>query len=267
MSLNIIANTDILDIAKQYMTLISDEEKIAKADMKKFLDKTNLSSEEKTKRYSEFSANLFTLKIQNGLSLAVNVVTQDKQLDLQDQQNSAQIDLINAQKDVQEQNKLVAEQTVKLETQKVKLAEQEEKINVSKVWLENAKAEVMFDQTVAGTITEARKNGAEITPSTKFYTCPVTNQNISYGHLSLVACASTDTTKGLIGMQMEQLKEQAGTFKNHTALQAGNQVMQLASTALSEGLTKIDGLLETHKTIIDDVVGSNVTHSNYATIS
>lgn len=267
MSLNIIANTDILDIAKQFSEFITNEEKTAKSDMKKTLDKTNLSSEEKIKRYSEFSANLFTIKIQNSLSLAVNVVTQDKQLDLQGQQNTANINLINAQKDVQVQNELIARQTLALETKKVSLAEQEINMNISKMYLENAKAITMFDQTVAGTITEARKNGAEITPTTKNYTCPVTNQVISFDHLSLVACASTDTTKGLMGWQMAQLKEQAGTFKNHTALQAGNQVMQLASTALSEGLTNISGLLTTHKTIIDNVVGSNVTNSSYTSIA
>ena len=45
-----------------------------------------------------------------------------------------------------------------------------------------------------------------------------------------------------------------------------NQVMQLASTAISEGLTSISGLLTTHKTIIDNVVGSTVTNETYTSI-
>ena len=46
--------------------------------MKKFLDKTNLSTKEKQKRCAEFSASLYTIVIQNGLNNTIQVIIEDK---------------------------------------------------------------------------------------------------------------------------------------------------------------------------------------------
>ena len=80
--------------------------------MKKYLDKTNLSAEDKTKQYARFSGELFSAKI-GVINNAVNIVVQDKQLHLQDKQNQSQIGLIDAQKDVQVQEELLTHDIIK----------------------------------------------------------------------------------------------------------------------------------------------------------
>lgn len=265
MSLNIILNTDIIDTSKELLKLIREEEKLSKDDMKKYLDKTNLSAEEKTKQYASFSGELFSAKL-GVINNAVNIVVQDKQLDLQSKQNVAQIKFIEAQEKVQIQEELIARENVAIAKEKLNLAKQELELNKSKMFLENAKAIVNFDNTIATTLSEARKNGAEITKSNMTYTCPITQQVIGFEHISLAAALSTDTTKGLMGYQMLQLDKQAKSFDNHTLVQIGNQVMQLSSSAISEGLTSIGGLLTTHKNIVEKIE-AGVTSSTYTTIS
>ena len=65
---------------------------------------------------------------------------------------------------------------------------------------------------------------------------------------------------------MKQLDKQAKSFDNHTLVQIGNQVMQLSSSAISEGLTSITGLLTTHKNIVEKIE-AGVTSGTYTTIS
>lgn len=264
MSLNIIVNTDITETAKELLKLIAEEEKKSKDDMKKYLDKTNLSAEEKTKTYSRFAGELFTAKL-GVIQNAVQIVVQDKELDLRDKQNQASIKLIEAQEKVQVQEELIARENVLISKEKLNLAKQELDLNKSKMFLENAKAIVNFDNIVATTLSEARKNGAEITKSNMTYTCPITQQVIGYDHISLAAALSTDT-KGLMGYQMKQLDKQAKSFDNHDLVQIGNQVMQLSSSAISEGLTSITGLLTTHKNIVEKIE-AGVTSGTYTTIS
>ena len=265
MSLNIIVNTDITETAKELLKLIAEEEKKSKDDMKKYLDKTNLSAEEKTKTYSQFSGELFSAKL-GVINNAVNIVVQDKQLDLQSKQNVAQIKFIEAQEKVQIQEELIARENVAIAKERLNLARQELDLNKSKMFLENAKAIVNFDNVVATTLSEARKNGAEITKSNMTYTCPITQQVIGFEHISLAAALSTDTTKGLMGYQMKQLDKQAKSFDNHDLVQIGNQVMQLSSSAISEGLTSITGLLTTHKNIVEKIE-AGITSGTYTTIS
>lgn len=265
MSLNIIVNTDIIDTSKELLKLIAEEEKKSKDDMKKYLDKTNLSVEEKTKTYSRFAGELFTAKL-GVIQNAVQIVVQDKELDLRGKQNDASIKLIEAQEKVQVQEELIARENVQIAKEKLNLAKQELDLNKSKMFLENAKAIVNFDNVVATTLSEARKNGAEITKSNMTYTCPITQQVIGFEHISLAAALSTDTTKGLMGYQMKQLDKQAKSFDNHDLVQIGNQVMQLSSIAISEGLTSIGGLLTTHKNIVEKIE-SGITSGTYTSIS
>ncbi|MFW2597739.1 hypothetical protein ACN9JZ_03365 [Aliarcobacter butzleri] len=267
MSLNMIAPADIVEVSKELFKILDDKEKKSKDDMKKFLDKTNLSTEDKTKRYAEFSANLYTISIQNGLNNAIQVVIEDKRIDLQDKLNKAQIKLYETQNTTEVQKELTARQEVELAQEKVKLAQQELELNKSKMWLENAKAMVGFDAAVSQTLSEARTSGAEITQTPKNYTCPVTNQVVSFEHISLAAASATDKTRGVKGLQMLQLEKQAKSFDNHTMTQLGNQVMQLASSAISEGLTNIGGLLSTHKSIIDILTDDAVSSGNYTSIN
>ena len=89
--------------------------------MKKYLYKTNLSVEEKTKTYSQFSGELFSAKLRV-IDNAVNIAVQDKQLDLQGKQNTAQIKFIEAQEKVQIQEELIARENVAIAKEKLNLA-------------------------------------------------------------------------------------------------------------------------------------------------
>lgn len=266
MSLNLLTTIDTKEVSQDFFRLLDEREKKTKDDMKKFLDKTNLSSEDKTKRYAEFSSNLYAISIQNGLASAIQFVIEDKRLDLQDKANKAQIDLTNAQKALATTQELTAQQELKLAEEKVKLAQQELELNKARMYLENAKAMVQFDNTIAQTLTEARKNGSDVTKSDRTYTCPVTDMVVSFEHISLAVVNALDMTRGILGLQMKQLDKQAESFGHHTLLQAGNQVMQLASSAISEGLTSIGGLLTTHKNIIDEL-SDGITDGNYGQIN
>lgn len=64
-----IPETDIKTLSKTLIDIIKEEEeeKIALKDMKMYLNKTNLSAEQKLKEYSNFSASLFNAKITAGL--------------------------------------------------------------------------------------------------------------------------------------------------------------------------------------------------------
>lgn len=262
MSLNLLTTQDISEVSKDLFKILEDREKKSKDDMKKFLDKTNLSSEDKSKRYAEFSANLYASSIQNGLNNAIQIIIEDKRLDLQDKLNKSQININIAQRSLITQQELEAQQEVKLAQEKVNLARQEQELNKSKMWLENFKAMVSFDNTVAQTMSEARKNGSNVDKAERTYTCPITKQVVSYEHISLATVDALDKTRGVMGLQMKQLEAQAKSFQDHTLVQSGNQVMQLASSAIAEGLTKIGGMLNTHKKILDKLT-EGITAGGY----
>ena len=63
MSLNIIPEVDIKKLSKALLDLIKEEEKETKKDMKMYLNKTNLSAEQKLKEEYSFSSSLFNVKI------------------------------------------------------------------------------------------------------------------------------------------------------------------------------------------------------------
>jgi len=216
---------DIKLVSKEIFNLLERQEQKTKDDMKKYLDKTSLPPEEKFQKYASFVSEIYSLHIQASITNAIQVVISDPQVE-------------------------VTKQELEIAKEKLKMAQQELEINKSKMWLENAKAIVQFDNITAQTISETRKNGSILTKENKSYICPVTNQEINFLNMHFETAEPTDKEKGLIGVQMKQLQAQAKSFDNHTMLQMGNQVVQLSSTALSEGLSNIGGLLDTHKNIL-----------------
>ena len=137
----------------------------------------------------------------------------------------------------------------------------------TKTFLAIIETESKVDNTVASTLSEIRRNGATAEFIPRSYTDAETGQVVNYQHISISAAAAiTDTTKGLIGFQMEQLKQQAKSFEDHTKVQVGNQIMQLSSTAIAEGLTAISGLLTSHKQLCESLVGENLLSETYETI-
>jgi|GEM_PF-2090550 len=234
---------DIKVVSKEFFNLLSQEEQKTKDDIKKYLDKTALGSEDKFQRYAQFVSEIYALHIQASITNAVQVVINDSEVELAK---------IKAQ---------TAQQELEIAKEKLKMAQQELEMNKSKMYLENAKAIVQFDNITAQTISETRKNGSIPTQEKKGYKCPVTNQEINFTNMSFEIAEPTDKEKGLIGVQMKQLEKQAKSWNDHTMLQMGNQVVQLSSTALSESITSIDGLLATHKNILHkldpDVVDDN----------
>lgn len=266
MSLKIIPETDIKNLSKTLLELIKEEEKEAKKDMKMYLNKTNLSSEQKLKEYSGFSTGLFNAKITACLQTAQQYIIQDAQLVQQKDVNKAQIDLTKAQKDVAVQEELVAKEKVLLTKEQTKRVTAEIDSLETKNYLMIAETKVKLDNTVASTLSEARKNGAWVNSQNRSWTDPKTGIVINYQHLSLAAATASDQTQGLMGLQMLQLQKQADTFNDHTKVQIANQIMQLSSTAIAEGLTSIGGLLTSHKQISESLVGPNILSSSYSTI-
>ena len=266
MSLNIIPEADIKTLSKTLIDIIKEEEKTALKDMKMYLNKTNLSAEQKLKEYSSFSVGLFNAKITAGLQVAQQYIIKDKELVQQKDINKAQIDMTNAQRLVAVQEELVAKEKVLLTKEQTAQATAETNATKTKTFLAIIETEARVDNLVASTLSEARKNGAEVTNISRSYTDAVTEQTISYQHISLAAASATDTTKGLIGLQMEQLKEQAGTFKDHSKVQVANQIMQLGSTAIADGMTNIAGILTSHKQLCESIVGPNMFNTNYTQI-
>lgn len=246
--------------------IIADQEKEAKKDMKMYLNKTNLSAEQKLKEYSAFSTGLFNAKITASLQTAQQYIIRDKELSQQKEVNKAQIDLTNAQRLVQVQEELISKEKVNLAKEQTNQAKAEIEATKTKTFLAIIETEVKIDNTIASTLTEARKNGASVTATPRTYTDSATGQIVSYDHISLVAASATDQTAGLIGLQMLQLQKQGDTFNDHTKVQIANQIMQLGSTAIAEGMTSIGGLLTSHKQLCTNLVGENVFTENYTTI-
>lgn len=267
MSLNVLTKTEITDLTKTILGIIEEQEKKQLKDMKEYLKNTNLSQEQKSKDYSSFSASLFNTKIASGLQLAQQYILRDKELYEQKKLNTVNIELTEKQIAVAEQSRLDGVQKVLLTTEQVNQAKEEIKAIKTKTFLEIIKTEVTVDNTIASTLTEVRKNGATPTVTPRTYTDAGTGQVVNYEHISLAAAEVNDQSKGMFGLQMLLLQKQADTFKDHTKLQYANQVMQLSSTAISEGLTSITGLLNTHKNIGKDLIGTTPFESTYATIA
>ncbi len=266
MSLNIISKVDITELSKTLIDIIKEEEKVQLRDMKTYLNKTNLSDEQKLKEYSSFSSSLFNAKITAGITAAQQYIIRDAELVQQKAVNTAQIDLTKAQKLIAVQEELIAREKLLLTKEQTKQVTAEIDSLETKNYLMIAETKVKLDNTVASTLSEARKNGAWVNSQVRSWTDPKTGQVINYQHLSLSAATASDTTQGLMGLQMLQLQKQADTFNDHTKLQYGNQITQLSSTAISEGLTSIGGLLNAHKQIGIDLFGANLFPADYTTI-
>lgn len=266
MSLNIINEADISSLSSLLINLVKAEETTQLRNMKTFLNKTNLSEEQKLKQYAEFSVSLFNAKITAGLQTAQQYIISDKQLEQSKSVNEAQIDLTNAQEQVAIQEELIAKEKVLLTKEQILQAKEDIKVTKTKTYLAIAETKTKLDNTVASTLSEARRSGADITSQDRTWTDPTTGITIGYQHLSLAAASATDTTQGLIGLQMLQLQKQADTFRDHTKVQVANQIMQLSSTAIADGLTSISGLLTSHKQLCVDLVGDNVFTSDYTSI-
>lgn len=266
MSLNIINETDIKTLSKTLIDIIKEEEKASLKDMKMYLNKTNLSAEQKLKEYSNFSASLFNAKITAGITAAQQYIFEDKRLLQQKAVNDAQIELTETQNKVAIQEELIAKERISFTKEQTNQVKEEIKSLQTKNYLMIAETKTKLDNTVASTLSEARKSGAQIVSTNRSYTDPTTNQEISYQHISLSAASASDTTAGLIGCQMEQMKQQAQSFKDHSKVQVANQLMQLGSSAIAEGLTSIGGILSTHKTLCENIVGTDVFSNNYISI-
>lgn len=266
MSLNIINEADISSLSSLLINLVKAEETTQLRNMKTFLNKTNLSEEQKLKQYAEFSVSLFNAKITAGLQTAQQYIISDKQLEQSKSVNEAQIDLTNAQEQVAIQEELIAKEKVLLTKEQILQAKEDIKVTKTKTYLAIAETKTKLDNTVASTLSEARRSGAAITSQDRTWTDPATGVVIGYQHLSLAAASATDTTQGLIGLQMLQLKNQADTFKDHTKVQVANQIMQLGSTAIADGLTSISGLLTSHKQLCENLVGDGIFATDYTTI-
>ena len=266
MSLNIINETDIKTLSKTLIDIIKEEEKVSLKDMKMYLNRTNLSAEQKLKEYSNFSSNLFNAKITAGINAAQQYIIRDKELVQQKAVNDAQIGLSNVQKTIAIQEELIAREKLLLSKEQITQVQEEIKFTKTKIYLAIAETKTKLDNTVASTLSEARRSGAVVTTLDKSWTDPATNIPITYQHISLVAASATDTTAGLIGYQMEQMKQQAQSFKDHSKVQVANQLMQLGSSAISEGMTSIGGILGSHKTLCENIVGPNIFSSGYVGI-
>jgi hypothetical protein len=266
MSLNIITKETILEVSKSLIDIIKEEEKAQLKDMKMFLNKTNVSTEQKVKEYSAFSTGLFSAKVTACLQTAQQYIIEDNRLIQQKDVNKAQIDLTDAQRLVAIQEELIAKEKIELTKEQKNQVKEEINSIKTKTYLAIAETKVKLDNTVASTLSEARKNGAEVTSVDRTWIDPTTGISVDYQHISLAAASATDTTQGLIGMQMSQFKEQAGTFKDHSKVQVANQIMQLGSTAIADGMTNITGILTSHKQLCENIVGSDVFAGNYTSI-
>lgn len=266
MSLNIINEIDIKNLSKTLIDIITEAEKEAKRDMKMYLNKTNLSTEEKLKEYSAFSISLFNTKVSAGIQTAQQYIISDKQLIQQKAVNDAQITLNETQNQIAIQEELIAREKVNLTKEQINQVKEEINSIKTKTYLAIAETKTKVDLTVSQTLSEARRSGANVTSLVQSYTDPTTNLPISFQHISLAAASATDTTAGLIGYQMEQMKQQAQSFKDHSKVQVANQLMQLGSSAISEGMTSVSGILGSHKVLCENIVGPNVFTANYVSI-
>lgn len=77
MSLNIIPEVDIKALSKTLIDIIKEEEKVSLKDMKMYLNKTNLSAEQKLKEYS-FSSSLLMQKLRQDCKLHNNILSKIK---------------------------------------------------------------------------------------------------------------------------------------------------------------------------------------------
>lgn len=263
-SLKMISEEAISSVNKLYKEDFKDEMKNALADMKEYLSTTNLSQEAKLKQYAEFSANLFTQLVSQSGQLSSTIVVQDAQLYEQQKVNAAQIEASEKQVEVAEQERLNSIQKVLLTKEQVDLAKEQVKEIKTKTYLAIMETKAKTDMTVAQTISEARRNGADITSTERTWIDPSTNQTISYQHLSLVAAAATDTTKGLLGLQMNLADKQSNTFRDHTMLQYGNQIQQMISNGMADGMTTgLSGLVKAHKLIGTTMIPTLTLGSDY----
>ena len=266
MSLNIINEADISSLSSLLINLVKAEETTQLRNMKTFLNKTNLSEEQKLKQYAEFSVSLFNAKVTAGLQTAQQYIISDKQLGQSKLVNEAQISLTEKQIEVAEQERLMTIERTTLTQKQTTQVETETDATKTKTYLAIAETKTKLDNTVASTMSECRRSGAAITSQERTWTDPTTGIVIGYQHLSLAAASATDTTQGLIGLQMLQLKNQAETFKDHSKVQVANQIMQLGSTAIADGLTSISGILTSHKQLCENIVGTGVFATDYTTI-
>jgi NADH dehydrogenase/NADH:ubiquinone oxidoreductase subunit G len=252
-------------VNKQLLSDFKREKKESLGDMKEYLKNTNLSEEEKLKRYSEFSANLSGTMITQCLQASTSIVVNDAQIYEQSLINTAQINAFNKQGEESTQNKLLKIQETLLAKEKIGIAKVEKQQITAKTVLAVMETAAKVNLTNAQIVTEARKNGAELTSSLKTYTDPETGATISYSHISLAAATATDTEKGLIGYQMNQLKQQANSFENHTKVQIGSQLTNQIATAIDSDMTEITGLMNSYKTLAESISGIDFD-TNYSTI-
>lgn len=260
-------NENVTKLAASLKDIYKNEIVDALTDMKDYLDKSSLSEDEKLKRYSEFSSTLRANMISETMSQAANVTIQDAQITEQKKVNTAQINLFNAQKsDVAQAEQLKKEQTTLAQKEQAKVTEETNQIKFS-MYLAGIEAQVKTTFTVAQTLSEARKSGATVVKDARVVTLPTTGQTINYAHCTLTPASAGDLNKGVMGYQMNQLKHNADSFKNHTAVQVGNQMVQLVNSAYAEGLTNVGGLLSSHKALLSSLVGDVILDANYTTVN
>lgn len=255
MALKKMAKDDITSVASTLKTEFKKDIKATLADMKEFLSSTNLSEEEKVKRYAEFSANLTASMISQVGQLAVDVVVQDAQLNEQVKVNTAQINASIEQTNLAKEEVKVAKKKEVLAQSEIDQAAEVLRTEKIKQFIMGIESQVKVTHIVAQTLTEARKNGATVTKDIKSVTLPTTGQQLSFGHLSFVAANAIDKTKGEIGIRMGLWEKQTKTFGDHSKIQFSSQLMNLAGIALDSEATNIGGLMNTIKTIGQDVTG------------
>jgi len=265
MSFNKLTTADVTKINKVLKDEFKDEIKSALSDMKEYLANTKLSEEDKVKRYAEFSANITASMISECGQLSVNFVVQDAQLHSQGLVNTAQIDVFKKQSLESVQNELIKKEEVKIKQKELEVATKELDSIKFKLMLEAMKASVSSDLTVAQSLSEARKSGASVTKDVKSAVLPITGQTISYPKLTFTAASATDKTSGEIGIRMALWEKQTKTFNDHSKVQIASNLTNLAGIGLDAGVTNIAGLMNTIKTIGEDVT-SIPFNSTFSTI-
>lgn len=267
MSFNILTTADIKEVSNLLLELVKIEEDKTRQDMKSYLNKTTLSEEAKLKEYAQFSKDLFTTKLQATLSTAQQYIISDAQLNQQKQVNTAQIELTNSQKDVAVQEELNAKEQNKLLVKQTAQVAKETDFTNTKIWLALMESKVKADLTVAQTLSEARRNGADVTKVDRTYTDTATGQTVTYAHISLAAASSTDTTKGLLGLQMLLADKQAESFGSHTKLSIAQQIGQTIEQCIANDYTAITGLMTSQRNIYGDILGGTTLLSSDLTIA
>ena len=168
-------------------------------------------------------------------------------------QVEAEVDLSEVKARVYEQDILKAKEETDLTTARTAQVEIETEAVTSNILVSLTDLQTKSDNTVANTLSEARRNGASVTKTPKTWIDPVTNQTISYDHISLAAAAAGDTEKGLIGTQMDLALKQASTFDHHTKLQVASQIGQRVDEMLASDMTNVTGLLKSQKNIYESM--------------